>query len=425
MSVDNASVKGMDFSDLVIDDPDLYMVQWTDGKGEIERQEIIDGSGDGDRNLNGLREAFIDVTPFAGTFQQFLIRMKAKNLLLDQAKKIQIELINELFNSKRQLPFHYEIAAGNYWWDASDGSMFAAMAPAIQNVTATTNALVAALNTLIANINANIITIANTGISPIGNTLVAQINSNVVGLGNAAFGQIDAIMTGEVTTNIVNQGNALITHLNDVVLSVYGGTVISVNYGLRAALSIEGGTYTVPAGISGDIAHTTAVFSSLDANPYRMSSVTGTFVNMITIPGAGVPPVSTSNVLWIPIGATEPVTVTPAEQAAILQGIAARTNELNLVRNQKIAEVNALDTVDDVIAYDILADWPIIELPPGYKPAFIAGNGNTSVAMISAPAPPSGGIPEAPNDGVTYGRRNMAWNPALAKSNDVLDGGNF
>jgi hypothetical protein len=36
-----------------------------------------------------------------------------------------------------------------------------------------------------------------------------------------------------------------------------------------------------------------------------------------------------------------------------------------------------------------------------------------------------GGFPEAPTDGVTYGRMNATWNPTLALSNDILDGGNF
>lgn len=34
-------------------------------------------------------------------------------------------------------------------------------------------------------------------------------------------------------------------------------------------------------------------------------------------------------------------------------------------------------------------------------------------------------LADAPADDVTYGRMNNAWNPALAKSNDICDGGNF
>lgn len=36
-----------------------------------------------------------------------------------------------------------------------------------------------------------------------------------------------------------------------------------------------------------------------------------------------------------------------------------------------------------------------------------------------------GGIPEAPSDGVSYGRMNAAWNPVIARDADVVDGGNF
>jgi hypothetical protein len=36
-----------------------------------------------------------------------------------------------------------------------------------------------------------------------------------------------------------------------------------------------------------------------------------------------------------------------------------------------------------------------------------------------------GGIPEAPADGLSYGRLNFTWVRVLAMANDVLDGGNF
>jgi len=36
-----------------------------------------------------------------------------------------------------------------------------------------------------------------------------------------------------------------------------------------------------------------------------------------------------------------------------------------------------------------------------------------------------GGVEEAPSDGKTYGRRNAAWNWAVAHDNDVMDGGTF
>jgi hypothetical protein len=75
------------------------------------------------------------------------------------------------------------------------------------------------------------------------------------------------------------------------------------------------------------------------------------------IPWTNVPHVPVANAAWIPIGATSPVNVTPAEQAAIMSGIAARAADLNVKQNIKIGEVNALTTVTAVINYDVTTGW--------------------------------------------------------------------
>jgi hypothetical protein len=36
-----------------------------------------------------------------------------------------------------------------------------------------------------------------------------------------------------------------------------------------------------------------------------------------------------------------------------------------------------------------------------------------------------GGIPEAPLDGRTYGRKDATWDWAISHTNDVVDGGNY
>ena len=86
-SVDNAVAKGLDYSALP---PDVWMVHWTDGRGEIEHQ-AADGS-----NLNGLRETFIDVIPYCSYFQQFMRMLPG--LTLPQAQKVQKELVVEVFD---------------------------------------------------------------------------------------------------------------------------------------------------------------------------------------------------------------------------------------------------------------------------------------------------------------------------------------
>jgi len=387
-SVDNASVNGMDYSML---DPNLYMVQWTDGKGEIEYQVDIN------TNDNGLRESFFDVTPYVPFFKQFL--QKIPLLTLEQAQKVQIDLIKQLYDCKRQMPYHYSVAAGDYWWDASDATMSASTAGGLQNTIAKVNAVITQLNTVMPTINTAIIDKSNTSFTQVVNgvngSVIDKVNSNV--------------------------------NLANATLSVYNDNVGVTNSGLlRTTLA------TIPDGSGGftDI-HGAPGNASNALNPstYPEVALPG-YISATGIPSyiswTPITPVSTSNAQWIPIGGTTPVTVTPAEQQAIMSGIAARTNQLNLVKNSKSAEVAAMTNVYDVINYDVTTGWPVIPLPPGFDVnRYFSGNGG-SVNFVGTTSGGGGtGIPEAPSDNVTYGRRNMTWNPALALSGDVLDGGTF
>jgi len=112
-SYENALVLGvMDFSALA---SNIWMVQWIDGRGEIEYQ---DAAGN---NLNGLRENFTDLTPWVPYFQQFMTFLPG--ITLEQAQKIQNELIAELAESKGEQPYHHVVAAGDYHWEATDKAM--------------------------------------------------------------------------------------------------------------------------------------------------------------------------------------------------------------------------------------------------------------------------------------------------------------
>lgn len=403
-AVDNAVVRGLDFSAL---DADIWFIQWTDGRGEIERQDVA-----ADENLNGLRENFIDVMPYAPLFQQFLLL--TPDLLIDQAKKVQIELINTIFDSKRQMPFHYPVAAGDYWWDASDGSMAAATVPSIQNLNAKVNDAVSYINAILNHLN-SVCSLINTGVSAPGDSLIDQINAYIVGPNN------NAIFANNV--NISDVSDALVAYINSTIVG-------AINAGLvkTTVATVPGDTPTSVIAAPGVTSPIVASTIDYVYNPYTSTDVGGDFATFSTLGLGNLAPVASTNVQWIPIGATTPVNVTPAEQQAILSGIAARTNQLNLVRNSKNAAVNALAVVASVIAYDVTTGWPATPLPPGFelwKPMSSGGNRSEVAFVGSGTAPVSGGIPEAPNDGVTYGRQNMMWNPALAKTADVLDGGNF
>src|SRR6185295_16053609 len=235
----------------------------------------------------------------------------------------------------------------------------------------------------------------------------------------AFIGAVNGIVN-EINNQIVVQGSTLTYHVNETMLGLYqsaGG--IGGNNNLNNKLRT--GFVT---GLDTDIAHTTATFSYVDG------IAPGTYASINYLNGISWDPIGgvvQANVQWIPIGATAPVDVATDEQQAILSGISERTNELNLIRNQKNAAVNALTTIASVIAYDVTTGWPPYTPPPGFQlwqPMSAAEIGSSMVFVGTGDAS-GGGVPEAPSDDVTYGRRNQVWNPALAKSGDVLDGGSF
>ena len=366
-SVDNAVVTGLDFSALPTD---VWMIQWQDGKGEIERQF------DKDTNDNGLRERIIDILPYCPYFQDFLEMLPW--LTITQAKKVQVDLINEVYNSKRQMPYHYPVAAGDYWWDATDDTLYSSTAAGLQNTIASLNAVIDKLNTLVGSINAIDATIVqgvnaqmstiNTGISAIGNVLIgqvnvmiAEINSDIVDATNNALNTADSYYA--------DPGNALVNYINGVMLGTFGDGANTINNKLQHGLVGSNPDIWAAVGLGAPNSPVNIVASSVgfSHNPYRtfyISSITpGTFNNVSNIVSGGPIPwtnlghVTVANAQWIPVGSTVPVNVTPTEQAAIMNGIAARTNDLNIKRNIKIGEVNALTTLSAVIAYDVTTGW--------------------------------------------------------------------
>lgn len=386
-SVDNAVVKGLDFSAL---DPSIFMVQWTDGRGEIERQVDIN------TNHNGLREAFVDILPYVGYFRQFLTVLPL--LTLVQAQKVITDLIGEVYNSKRQAPFHYAIVAGDYSWDATDNTLFSSTAAGLSNTTATLNALIDKVNALVAAVNANIVAGVNTNvvaaantnivggvnaIATVGNSVITQVNSHIVDTLNASLvPALNGIFAGiaaevvadfagissEISGNIVAVGNASITHLNGTVLGFIGDGVNTVNNKLQDT------TPTSPPstidGLDGNIAGNPYTFFGISnytistySVTYSVGQVAGGFANIAGVSGiSGVSwadqahvPVATTT--WIPVGSTTPVVVTPTEQAAIISGISARAADLAVKKNIKIGQVRALTTIPAVIAYDVTTGW--------------------------------------------------------------------
>jgi hypothetical protein len=207
---ENAIVLGlMDFSSLPTN---IWMVQWTDGRGEIEYQD------DEGNNLNGIRDNFTDIVPYVPFFQQFMNYLAG--LTLAQAKKIQSELVTLLFETKNQLPYNHTIAAGNFNWETTDAAIAAmsiAMFPAL---------------------------LSGTNISL--NSLATQINSQFTS------------MASQINTGTVDQGDGLATQLNTI-LGYWGDGLNTINNKLHTFL-LPSTDYAAAPGLNANLAQTTVNF---------------------------------------------------------------------------------------------------------------------------------------------------------------------
>jgi hypothetical protein len=360
MGVDNTNVVGMDYTDL----PDnIAMVEWKQGVGEIEYND-----------RPRLRENFIDVTPYCPFFQQFMERLP--RLTLAQAKKIQCDLIDVLFDSKRQMPYAYAIASGNYTWDATDGSVAHMAATTIPSITGSvaggTGSLVDQINNqnaaLVAQLNSQkssfvtqingAISSFNNNIEGAGDALVSGINANIVNAVNAGFNEVNAEITAQanalfawMSTNWIGySGDTLNTISNRLQLQTFGDplNITAAAPGLAGNLpAIAGSQYF------GSVA-ATAIAVGYECGDVAGISVADIATNPIS-PGAGP---GAATIQFMPIEGTAPVNVTVTEMGSIMSGIETRRNNLMTTQRTKKNAVNALTTIAAVIAYDVTAGWP-------------------------------------------------------------------
>jgi|SRR5215510_13908812 len=303
MSVDNDSVQNLDLTALA---STIWMLQWRDGHGEIERE-----------GTNGLRENFFDIIPYCPFFQQFLTKMP--NLTLVQAKKVQTDLIAEIYRSKRQAPYAYTVAAGALTWEADDEStaaMSLTAVPAVYDM------------------------ISGTGTS----TLVGLINNRLAALATNVNNNFTSLIS-QIGARSVTKGNDLITFLNTKVIGDISVAAETINRQLLHNETIGGAAPGISPSVYMD--HATVTFDALPALPS---------VAVTPIPPGGAVP-TTNAIPWMPLGATSPVNLTMAEMIGLMSGIATRRKTLQTTRNSKTAAVNALTTVAAVIAYDVTTGW--------------------------------------------------------------------
>jgi hypothetical protein len=399
MGVDNSNVIGMDYSSLP---PGVTVVIWENGVGNVEYG--------GTR----LRQNFVDVTPYVQFFQQFMALLDG--ITLTQAQKIQTDLIDVLYDAKRQMPYHYPIAAGDYMWETTDptvAAMSTATIPTIigYNTGTSDSTVVGKINALIDQINAWIVNPGNILVDQInaqfgnGNVLINNINTQIVNVANALTIQINvsvvsgvndtvvagvnSVVDGVVSTvnvvvsainaGIVSVGNAFITFFNAMLGGWADGSISganTINNRLRTVLTADG-QVAVP-GLSTDLAHSSSVFSTIDGISIgHIGTIGGVTENPIsalspvfaavpahpfqTFPHQGVSPdPALASINWTPLGSASTVTLSATEMSGLMSGISQRRASLLNVCTTKKNQVNALTTLAAVIAYDVTSGWPAV-----------------------------------------------------------------
>jgi hypothetical protein len=351
MFVDDMWVAELDVSSLP---SDVTRVKWNGTDGWIKHvnatlESRITDPSPYQPQLNAWTTARLSVTPPP---------------TLAEAKSIKITLIEQLFDLKRQAPFHYVVAAGDFMWEATDGAAagmaIATLPGLLATLTGTSDGtVVGKINTLADQINANIV-------AP-GNAFENQVNQWIVNPGNAnwsegvsAFNSINSIF-GQVNSNIAGPAGTFVSHYDGTVLGLVGDGHNTINNKLQSSGPAGSPSNVAAPGLDGQIPPSLVSISAIGPNPYNFTyTFTAvyypTFVNVShasVTPDPSIPPIQ-----WIPIGSATPVNLSATEMAGIMSGITSRRLSLQTTRVNKIAAVNALTTVQDVIAYDATTGWP-------------------------------------------------------------------
>lgn len=256
------------------------------GKGSIEYSDSL-------RVLT----PFTDVTPyvaFPNTWLTAAAALVAMPLMLAQAKRVKIGLIDGIFNSKRQLPITY---AGQTW-EATDQALLG---------------MQAAVNSW---------------------DIAGAISSGDAALAN----NVNTMQLRVILTQNASQppgaggGTSYIRYLNDI------SPRTGAKSGWAPSFTNSPG-WIFPSGVSG---------GGVNQQPAYQGSKTDISFQSTSGP----------NVSWPPLNATTPVTLSMTSMRTLLSNIQSRRAALQIARLTKTNTINLMTTIGAVITYDVTAGWP-------------------------------------------------------------------
>jgi hypothetical protein len=324
--VDDASISDLDVSTTPPLPTNVHLVFWHGTHGEILYKQSSTAS---------VRQKFLDVTPYVPVFNRWLTAAQNETppITLAQAKAIKIDLVDSLYNMKRQATIMYISNP----WDADDDSV-AAMSLTISAMSGSTA-------------DATAITAAN--VSARVDALTESING-VISNFNAALTDAFQDFASTVVNNMKVPANSNFNYIS-------GGFVDAINAGL--VVGTAGTPPTFPSGDppSGGDPGTPGTPSTWDALDHpslnTMSDPVFSTPSMGSVSaGTGGSP-GTTMVQWYITGSVIPTTLTLAQFCGLQQAIKDRRTGLHNQMQGHKNNINAQTTIAGVIAYNILAAW--------------------------------------------------------------------
>lgn len=334
--IDDASISGIDCSPIP---SDVYLVFWHGDGGEIMRTQS---------SVMPVRSKFVDPTPYIPIFNRWIsaAQYESPPITLSQTKGIKIDLVNSLYNMKRQLPI--STPSGTY--NATDTAMLTMVG------SLTTTALLNAINLVITDFN-NRIAAFNSALA----SYDAAIRGDVTAFNSAITAYDVQVKNGIATfngqpfnTDIVNDlsnyaaqvVSLIVTQANSAIATLNIAYVDAINAAIESTIPLTGGDtwnakmphQTLPTeGAPGFPAYPQLALLGYPSGPY---------------PQLAYPPAPYPSLL--PMVAVS-VAGDPTGQA--VNAISARTTNLNSIQVTKINQIMALTTIDQVAAYDVTSGW--------------------------------------------------------------------
>jgi len=339
-------------------------------------------------------------------------------LTLAQAQQIKAELIEAIYDSKRQSAIQFAVSSGDagydagvvaaspggvYNWDCSDESLNA-MSMALAS------AILSGTNSTVTGLNSSLVDAINGALSTLKGQINTALSSLATGINNAlgsllnnaanALQEFDNELNSGMQSTIGSLAEAfpnLANAINDAFSSLVSEINSALSSGFSQSFSQINSAIGSPNGgaLQGTINYNVEQISS--GNPQFVVTIPN-ITDEVSVPVAGVtlngsantgnsgweigsPGISSSgvgvsapsiegvsldnesssvlgSVQWIPIGQSAPVTMTGEEYSALVAAIVSRRASLNQSRQTLLASLAAKTTVSQVVSFDATAGWP-------------------------------------------------------------------